>query len=196
MHFRRLSAFVLGAWLVGSLFVAFLASQNFANASRILNDPPRGLLELAPQLTREQLSLLFRFAASEANRFMFETWGVVQLGLSSCLIALSVFSPRRSLLLIGGAMALLVMVMVGLFYLIPEMNQLGRRLDFRHPAEVLELRDEFRTLHFVYFLLEAVKCLLLLLLAGRLSIDRAEWRHAAQLRAERRREAAGVHTRN
>ena len=40
MHFNRFAAFLLGAWLLGSLFMALVATQTFAIVDRVLGARP------------------------------------------------------------------------------------------------------------------------------------------------------------
>ena len=40
MHHTRIAAFLLGALLLGSVFMAFVATENFQTVSRILQSPP------------------------------------------------------------------------------------------------------------------------------------------------------------
>src|SRR5215831_6530704 len=79
MHSRRLACLILGLWLAGGMFMAWVATENFRSVDRLMDSPnPMASLEfrtLGPQASR----LLLRYAASEQNRYFFETWETVQI---------------------------------------------------------------------------------------------------------------------
>ena len=45
MHFHRLAALLLGAWLGGSVFMDMVATQNFRSVDRLLSAPPMQVAE-------------------------------------------------------------------------------------------------------------------------------------------------------
>lgn len=176
MHTRRLSSFILGAWLLGSLFTAFIASQSFANVERIMNNPPspvaKDMEDLGSDITRQ----LLRYQASELNRFLFETWGVVQLGMGAAFLSASVLTSHRSKFLILVSALMMVLVAISTFYILPTMNVLGRSFDFLPLAAAPVDRANHASYHLTYLVMEVLKLLLGLSLAARLLFDRYGWK--------------------
>src|SRR5215472_7728194 len=101
MHSERLICFLLGIWLAGGLFMAWVATENFRGAERLLHegslsaridfkmldDPHTG----GPGAAR----LLLRYQASEQNRFYFESWEEAQIVLGTVLFFIVLFRVRE-----------------------------------------------------------------------------------------------------
>src|SRR5580658_414432 len=98
MHYSRISAFLLGALLLGSLFMGFVATENFRTANEILKSPPPQAEKMIQQLGEENSRLLLRYQAGEENRLFFETWETAQIVLGLFLAALLFLMGNRRLL--------------------------------------------------------------------------------------------------
>ena len=77
MHYSRISAFLLGALLTGSLFMAFVATGNFQTASEILKAPPAPAEKMIKLLGDENARMLLRYQAGEENRLVGQSEAVV-----------------------------------------------------------------------------------------------------------------------
>jgi hypothetical protein len=167
MHIRRLSTFLLGAWLAGSLFMMLVASHNIAAVDRLMTSPPRQV-SLSVELLSEPVARnFFRFQANELNRWYFETWEVAQIVLGAGLIAALVASGRRrSGLALSGLMLLTVVVMR--FALTPQLTRLGRLIEFVPLGQRASERALFASFQTGYFALEILKLLLGLILLATL----------------------------
>src|SRR5260370_5331977 len=88
MQCNGISAFLLGALLAGSLFMAFVATENFQTVSEILKSPPPQAEKMIKVLGDENARHLLRYLAGEENRLFFETWETAQLVLGLLLAAL------------------------------------------------------------------------------------------------------------
>ena len=138
---RVAMALVLGGWLLGTLMVAGVATQNFFIIDRILRSSANPALQhptfrqklsgLAPGEARE----ILRYLASELNRFYFYVWGWLELAFGGFLLAGAVWGLHDRRLVVGFAV-MLCLVLVSNFYLIPHLVEVGRSLDFvpRDPA--------------------------------------------------------------
>src|SRR5579864_548550 len=108
MHYSRISAFLLGAILAGSVFMAFVATGNFQTAAEIQKSPPPQAEKMIKQLGDENARLLLRYQAGEENRLFFQTWEIVELFLGLFLAGLLfLMGNRRILAGLAAAMVIL-----------------------------------------------------------------------------------------
>lgn len=158
MHYSRISAFLLGAILAGSVFMAFVATGNFQTAAEIQKSPPPQAEKMIKQLGDENARLLLRYQAGEENRLFFQTWETTELILVLVLAGLLFITNRR--LLAGLAAALLILTIFQHFKITPELVWQGRLIDFV-PASADPARQQFFRLHAAYGVIEVVKLLLI-----------------------------------
>ncbi len=147
-----LSVWILGAWLGGTLFMWTVATQNFRVVDRLLSAPAAGFRERIQGETR----LVMRHQASELNRLYFQYWGWAQLALGLALAALIFPTPAGRLVKLAAA-AMLVIVAVLQFYVVPETIRLGRLLDFAARTPPPPEEAPFWRLHSVYTILDSLK---------------------------------------
>jgi hypothetical protein len=164
MHYHRIAAFLCGCLILGSLFMIFVATQNFQTVDRVLAAPPPEAAQMLQALGPQQSRLLLRYLAGEENRLFFVSWELAQIGLGLILTAILLFRLRSGLLagLSGG------MVIIALFQhfrVTPEMIALGRLIDFG-AGTASAAYDQFWRLHGLYGVLEVVKLLLVTAVAG------------------------------
>lgn len=171
MHARRFACFVLGLWLGGGLFMAWVATQNFRMADRLVSDAsPAARLELKAMGPRAQAIL--RYQASEENRRYFELWETAQIGLGFAFFALMLFGSRENQFLLGGILLLVIITALQRFLLTPEITADGRMLDWAEGAAAQGARNQFWVLHTTYVAVEAGKWLLTAALAARMVFSR------------------------
>lgn len=168
MHIRRLAAFLLGAWLSGSLFMVLVATHNLSAVDRLIASPPTYAANRIETLGETNARTFLRFQASELNRWYFETWEWTQLvlGLFLLLTLRSGGATRKSVLVLCGAMLLAVLAMR--FVITPEVTRLGRIIDFIPWDRRTVFRDQFWTYHTAYVVTEAIKDLIGLMLLSSL----------------------------
>jgi hypothetical protein len=165
MRHTRIAAFVLGAWLLGTLFMIFVATQNFETVDRVMKAPPPEAYKMILALGNDSARMLLRYVAGEENRFFFENWELAQLVLGIVLTALLIFGVE-SRMLAGFSGAMLILTIFEHFKITPELAWLGRSFDFLPwTAESLS-RDQFWKLHGAYSAIEIVKILLGVVIAG------------------------------
>jgi len=74
MHFHRLAALLLGAWLAGCLFMDMVATQNFRSVDRLLATPSPQLAARIPSMGGHNAArMLLLHQVGEQNRWYFET---------------------------------------------------------------------------------------------------------------------------
>lgn len=168
MHHRRIASFLAGLWVAGSLFMAFVAIQNFRGADRILAAPSPAAAKIIQTLGHDQARMFLRYQAAEENREYFDIWETSQIAIGLILTAVLALgtSVNRMMLIVCGTMILLVVFMH--FVLTPEITYIGRNLDFIPPDA--GGRSRFWVLHGLYSGLELLKLLLACILIGYLFV--------------------------
>jgi len=159
---RVLLSLVLGVWIGGTLFMWTVATQNFALVAEILAAPGAGFTQVSDALSSDELRLVMRYQASEANRLFFEAWGMAQLPIAALAMVLAWnVGPNPTALRIATAAMLLITVFLSL-WVVPETVRLGRLIDFipRDGSSAAEI--SFWRLHHAYTSLDSVKLLLAL----------------------------------
>jgi len=160
MRTRRLITLLLGVWLGGSIFMMFVATQNFRTVDRLLVSPPDPANKWIAQIGHDNSRMLLRYMASEQNRLYFSGWEWAQIALGTILTAFVYFSPRagRPALILAGLM--LVVAVAQATLLTPRIIGLGRTIDFLPQELQTPERSEFWRLHHFYSGLEVFKLVL------------------------------------
>ena len=167
MHLRRIATFLLGAWLAGSLMMAYIATRNFAAVNGILQNPSVPLLVTSRRLPPDGLRLILRHMAGEENRQYFESWELSEFALGLALAAVLLLDRKRK----GWAPMILcaitlLLVLFEHYKLTPLIVSLGRAIEFLPALPVTPDRARFGNLHAAYGIVEIVKMLLIASLAA------------------------------
>jgi hypothetical protein len=174
MHTRRLGAFLIGAWLLGTLLVMFTTSQSYRNVDRFLTSPPPQASTAVDNVGSELMRQILRFQASEHNRHVKETWEMMQLGLGAALLATSFLTSHRSRVVFICAALMIAMVLTMYLYFTPVMNALARSFDLLPLTAAVREREDFSHYAVWYRVFEVLKTMLALVVAARLLFDRYE----------------------
>jgi len=150
MHYHRIAAFLVGCWILGSLFMMFVATQNFRAVDRVLATPTAAASPLIQTLGNENSRVLLRQLVADENAFYFESWELAELILGALLAACLLFGTRQQVLA-GLAVAMVALAAFQHFKVTPEMIAMARSLE---PAAS---RADFARLHALYGILEAAK---------------------------------------
>jgi hypothetical protein len=186
MHTRRLAAFLLGAWLVGSLFMMFVATQNFRAVDRLLESPTTPLTKIEVQLGgKDELRQLLRHQVAEINRYFFECWEYFGIALAICLGIVLVFATNANVATMALVGLMLLVAVVQRVLLTPEIIFLGRHLDFLPPDAVTPDRARFWNFHIAYSASELLKLFLGIVLGAKLMVRGTHSRRAGKIGAER-----------
>jgi hypothetical protein len=163
---RRWALVVMGAWLMGSICMSIVATENFYTVDRLLGASSSAAFTsmvqtLGPPAARE----LLRYLSSELNRLYFQIWNVAQLVLGVAMLWLLAgskeqdqagpFGPAGK-----GVIVMLAIVVLMLLYLTPAIVSLGRDLDFMPREPAPPGMSRFWVLHAAYTSLEMIKLLL------------------------------------
>jgi hypothetical protein len=171
MHYHRIAAFLSGCLILGSLFMIFVATQNFQTVDRVLASPPQEAAQMFQTLGIDNSRLLLRYLAGEENRLFFVTWELAQIGLDIALTAILLFAIRSGLLS-GMAGGMVIIALFQHFRVTPEMISYGRLIDFGAGTGSAAY-TQFWRLHGLYGVLEVGKLGLEIVVAGFLLLGRA-----------------------
>src|SRR5271154_5230083 len=98
MHHTRIAVFLLGAWLFGSLSIAYVATQNFDAVDQVMKNPPPAAAKMIQTLGDDNARHLLRHLAGEENRSYFETWELAQLFIGVALIVVLLLGIENRIL--------------------------------------------------------------------------------------------------
>jgi hypothetical protein len=172
IQFRRLAAFLTGAWLAGSLLTDAAAIANSRAVEQFLAGPGIPAAELIHNVGKENTQMLLRRAAEEANGWLLEQWEWIQLGIGLCLLLVFIFGSRPPKIPIALCLLMMILGTSELFALTPNLIRLGRVIDFMPSDPKLPDRVSFELFHKAYLGVEGAKVLLGLAVAGILIIRR------------------------
>jgi hypothetical protein len=167
---KAFAAFLLGAWLTGTILLAFVATQNFATVDRILAHPTPQAVTPLSALSPEVRRPLLRHLSSELNRLYFFAWGVAQIAFGVVMMILLLALGRRAEAVMAAVM--LAIANVQLLWMTPRITDVGRILDFvpRNPLppDAAPLMAQFWRLHAAFTGSDLLVMLLGLVTAWRL----------------------------
>ena len=139
----------------------WVSRENLAAVERLLAQPdPAAAVRIGmldKTLGKSETRLLLRHQASEQNRYYYELWEIVQLVLAAAFFFFLLFGTSEGKISLALALLLLVLVVLQRFLLTPELNGLGKLLDFGNPASMTGERERFRVTHAAYTAMELAK---------------------------------------
>jgi hypothetical protein len=144
-------------WLAGGLLIEFMAAGNFRAVERIIHDPQPSAAIRIVKLGAADSRMLLRYQASEQNRAAFETWEDMQLLGGLLFFFYLLFATTEDKFALGVALVLVGLVAVQRFLLTPELNGLGRLLDFAPASASSPHRGRFGNLEATYLGMEIGK---------------------------------------
>jgi hypothetical protein len=165
---RGLVLALLGGWIVGTLILAGVATQNFRTIDRLLLAPTPEFSHVIAPLGHDGARVVLRYLSSELNRLYFGAWNLLQLafGVAVLASALGLRPLDRAGVIGAAAIFLLVLALLLLnWFIVP----LGRSLDFVPHTPLSPTLTRFWRLHFTYTSLDAMKLILCLWLLIRWS---------------------------
>jgi hypothetical protein len=191
MHHHRIAAFLSGCLILGSAFMIFVATQNFQTVDRVLAAPPPEAAQMFQTLGADNSRLLLRYMAGEDNRLFFVAWELAEIALGIALTAILLFALRSGLLA-GLAGGMVIIALFQHFRVTPEMISLGRMIDFGAGAGSAAY-SQFWRLHGLYGVLEVVKLILGIVVAGFLLFGKRKAAPASQETTSAHRESEALH---
>ena len=161
----------MGAWLMGTLFLWLIASQNFREVDKVLNLNRPEVSKIVQSITYGETRSLLRLLASELNRFYFKLWGGMQVFIGGVIVLLLCnyrygHTDRLGFIIVIGMWILSIIL---LFWITPELTILGRQLDFIPKNPSSNKTVLFWNYHFIYVLTDSLKFAIGLWVTTRLS---------------------------
>lgn len=164
---QRWALVVIGVWLMGSICMSVVATENFYTVDRLLAAPSNGsFTAMVQKLGQPAARELLRYLSSELNRLYFQMWNVAQIVLGALALWLVAGSKgqdpayaHRAGPAAKGIVAMLAIVVLMLAYLTPQIVSLGRELDFVPRDPPPPGMSRFWVLHAAYTSLEMIKLL-------------------------------------
>ena len=156
MRFSRVAAMIMGAWLGISFVFIYLAASGFEHATVVLNAIPPQLAQTLQAVPQASQRALTRYFELEQNRFYFDFWESTELVIGFLLI-LVLFFGLESRLMSALTLAMVLIVTFQHLFISPELNWLGRGIEFVPWSAQSQPRDQFWRLHMLYVALEVLK---------------------------------------
>ncbi len=150
---RRLCAVLVAAWLGAAMMLVLVAPAAFRSVDSALQVSPPAFIKALKLLGENTLREVLRYQVGEANRLMFESWGMVQLILSGVLCFLLLFFTTVRKTILGISAGMLVLSLAIHFLLIPRIVETGRVMYSAQGAEAA--RQQFGALHVAFSTFEA-----------------------------------------
>lgn len=165
---RGAAIFCLGLWVMGTVCVSVVATQNFYTIDRLLTDSGQPRFDAVTDQVGDETRDFLRYLSSELNRLFFRYWNVAQFLIGGVAMWLVLRLPEDASLRwpMGVMLAILVVLTFGVT---PPIISIGRGLDFvpRDPPPPSLAR--FNLLHAAYASLEMFKAAIGLWVGYRLS---------------------------
>lgn len=172
MNSRRLACLLLGAWIAASLFMTWIATENFRSVDRMLHDPTAGSVAQMKQFGYDGVRQLLRYQVGELNRFYFYHWEMAQMAIGLLLFGILLFGTDAGKYTISLPLLMLLLVALAHWAITPYVASMGKSLDFLPASERLREEVRFRALHQAYGGIEILKLILSFVLAGLLVVHR------------------------
>jgi hypothetical protein len=173
VHTRRIATFLLGAWIAGSFWMAFLQIESFRFPDSLLSHPIPPASKIVQTIGREQAGQLLAHFAAEQVRLLLRLWGRIEVCLA---LALGVFLFRGTQKRAFPLFLCAIMLMLALFQyfaLTPELTYQGRETDFPPRSNEVAAMARVLALRYDFAGMEIVKLIAGVILAGYLFLFRA-----------------------
>jgi len=158
IHYRSLTAFLLGAWLGAAILADVAVTQNFQAVDRFL--PTVGM----DASGRASQRVLMRRNAADENAWIFMNWERAQFVIGALFVLLLWKGGRAGTMALPVTILVLGILVAEHFLLTPQIIALGGNVD-RLPQGDVQYR-KFWILHGLYSGLDILKMLLIFGLAA------------------------------
>ena len=157
---RSWAMFCIALWLMGSVSLGIVATENFYTIDRLLEAKANPAFNAAVEkLGPTQARDLLRYLSSELNRLYFQFWNLAQLAIGVLVLWLVLRMPPSPRV----KWSVVAMIGIGIFLtgvITPPILSVGRALDFvpRDPVPA-QLRT-FGLLYAAYTVLDGIQLIL------------------------------------
>ena len=155
----------MGAWLMGTVAMAVVATQNFFLIDRLLNAQPHAKFNAdVEKLGHDDARALLYYYSSELNRLYFQYWNVAQLAIGILALWLVVKIPEAAKPK-WGIVAMLGIVLFLTVLITPRIVSVGREIDFIPRVPPPPGLRTFGLLHAAYTVFDGIELILGMLVA-------------------------------
>jgi hypothetical protein len=158
MHLRRIAAFLLGAWLAGSLIVLIVCFSNLTSVGEAMENADADAQRMLTHIGSESARMLLGSLVAAENTRLLSGWELTEAPLGILVVVMLFLErPLRFLVLLPAAMLLLV----GFEHVLltPEIAWLSQALAFARAGTALAQRGSLDNMHRIYGFVEAAKLL-------------------------------------
>jgi hypothetical protein len=171
MHFRRIAAFLLGAWLAGSVIVLSVCLSNGASVDEAVESTTAEARQVLGPVGNGNARMILGSLVAVQNPRLLSGWELAELPLG-ILAALMLFLERPVRLLILLPVVMLLLAGFEHVLITPEIAWLSRLLAFvPHGASISQRRLD--TMYLMYGFVEGAKLLVGAVLAVLLFVMRS-----------------------
>ncbi len=184
MHGGRFACLLLGLWLAGGLFMAFLARQNLETADRLIANGDTAVLLHSGGAGIQAMRGLLRYHALEQTRAARESWETTEIVLGCFFFFFLLFGTREDKFTLLIPLVMVLVTLVERLVLTPETISRGRALDFIPAGAQAADRVKLLMLEKAHMACELGKGVLAVILAARLILGGRRRRSASDVRQE------------
>lgn len=160
MKVHRFLCLLLGLWLGASFLMLFVATDNFRVANNAVASPPDALSAVMKSAGAEPVRQILRYQASEANRHLFDVWGVTQFGAALTVFLIVLFGTSSGKFPVFLSLAIVILVGIMHWMVTPQISTTSKLLDFVSLNDMPAERARLRSIHNIYSIMEVVTLLL------------------------------------
>jgi hypothetical protein len=157
---RSWAIFCMAVWLMGTVAMAVIATQNFYTVDRLLESSAHPVFAAdIEKLGHDAARDLLRYLSSELNRLYFQYWNLAQLPIGILALWLVVKIPGSG----NAARQIVAMLGIVLFLTLlitPRMLEVGRSIDFVPRDPPPDGLRTFGLLHATYSVLDGIELIL------------------------------------
>jgi hypothetical protein len=157
---RLWAVFGMALWLMGTIAMVVVATQNFYTIDRLLEAQPNPSFSAAVnKLGTEDAREVLRYLSSELNRLYFQYWNLAQLAIGLLVLWMIVKLPGSQRVK-WYVVAMLAIVLFLTVVITPQMLYVGRELDFIPRVPPPPRLRTFGLLHAAYSFLDGILVIL------------------------------------
>jgi hypothetical protein len=176
VHTRRISTFLLGAWILGCVLIDYISVRALESAGIVLNSPPEPVGQIVGKLGYDSAAQFVRHSVMEQMRRLSYTWEEGQILLALALGGCLFLATQRRMFPLVFCGLMLTLVLFQHIALSPEIAYRGRAADFPPGSVDMGINLRLLALQQVYFGVEVVKLIAGGLLASYLFVFRTQRR--------------------
>lgn len=130
MHATRIVTFLLGAWIIGALFVDSMVYMNLRMPEEAISGAPPAADGILKSYVPEQAPMLLHYYAGETNRLFLDRWEMVEIALGLILLPVVYTATDHKPIPLGLAGLLLILALVEYVFVNPELSFRTREIAF------------------------------------------------------------------